>query len=172
LWYERGHILDLDLPRLWVEISNAQVAVALRLSVRHVQRLKVRYRADGAAGLRHRLRGRPSARGLPATLRRRARELLQTTYRDVNDCHAAEKLREGEGLPISRASVQRLRRALGLPAKHRRRPREYRARRTPEARMGALVQLDASPFAWREGRGAAMTLHGACSCGIKVPGIG
>ncbi len=143
------------------QISNAQVAVALRLSVRHVQRLKVRYRADGAAGLRHRLRGRPSARGLPATLRRRARELLQTTYRDVNDCHAAEKLREVEGLPISRASVQRLRRALGLPAKHRRRPREYRARRTPEARMGALVQLDASPFAWLEGRGAAMTLHGA-----------
>jgi hypothetical protein len=86
---------------------------------------------------------------------------LQTTYRDVNDCHAAEKLREVEGLPISRASVQRLRRALGLPAKHRRRPREYRARRTPEARMGALVQLDVSPFAWLEGRGAAMTLHGA-----------
>src|SRR2546425_671778 len=143
------------------QISNAQVAVALRLSVRHVQRLKVRYRADGAAGLRHRLRGRPSARGLPATLRRRARELLQTTYRDVNDCHAAEKLREVEGLPISRASVQRLRRALGLPAKHRRRPREYRARRTPEARMGALVQLDASPFAGLGGRGGAMTLHGA-----------
>jgi len=119
------------------QISNAQVAVALRLSVRHVQRLKVRYGADGVAGLRHRLRGRPSARGLQAALRRRARELLRTTYRDVNDCHAAEKLREVEGLPISRASVQRLRRALGLPAKHRRRPREYRARRTPEARMGA-----------------------------------
>jgi hypothetical protein len=53
---------------------------------------------------------------LPADVRRRVGELLQTTYRDVNDCHAAEKLREVEGL--SRASVQRLRRALGLPATH------------------------------------------------------
>jgi transposase len=143
------------------QISNGQVALAVHLSVRQVQRLKVRYQAEGAAGLRHRLRGQPSARGLPADIARRARELLQTLYRDVNDCHAAEKLREVDGLRISRASVQRLRRALGLPAKHRRRPRQYRARRTPEARMGALVQLDASPFDWLEGRGPAMSLHGA-----------
>jgi hypothetical protein len=27
--------------------------------------------------------------------------------------------------------------------------------------MGALVQLDASPFAWLEGRGPTMSLHGA-----------
>ena len=27
--------------------------------------------------------------------------------------------------------------------------------------MGALVQLDASPFAWLEDRGPALTLHGA-----------
>ena len=143
------------------QISTGQLALALHLSERQGQRLKVRYRAEGAAGLRHRLRGRPSARGLPAEVRCRACELLQTTYRDVNDCHAAEKLREVEGLPLSRATVQRLRRALGLPAKHRRRPRQYRARRTPEARMGALVQLDASPFDWLEDRGPRMSLHGA-----------
>ena len=87
--------------------------------------------------------------------------LLQTTYLDVNDCHATEKLREVEGLRVSRASVRRIRRALDLPAKHRRRPRQHRARRTPEARMGALVQLDGSPCAWLEDRGPVMTLHGA-----------
>jgi hypothetical protein len=87
--------------------------------------------------------------------------LLQTTYLDVNDCHVTEKLREVEGLCVSRASVRRIRRALDLPAKHRRRPRQHRARRTPEARMGALVQLDGSPCAWLEGRGPVMTLHGA-----------
>ena len=143
------------------QISNGQLALALHLSERQGQRLKVRYRAEGAAGLRHRLRGRPSARRLPVEVRDRVCELLQTTYLDVNDCHAAEKLREVEGLLLSRASVQRLRRAVGLPAKHRRRPRQYRARRTPEARMGALVQLDASPFDWLEGRGPRLSLHGA-----------
>ena len=143
------------------QISNAEAARALHLSERQVQRLKGRYRAEGPAGLRHRTRGRPSPRGLPAAVRQQVRELLQTTYRDVNDCHAAEKLREVEGLSVSRAAVQRLRRAVGLPAKHRRRPAQYRARRPPAPRMGALVQLDASPFDWLEGRGPTMTLHGA-----------
>jgi transposase len=92
------------------QISIGQVARALYLSVRQVYRLKVRYQAEGASGLRHRRRGQPSGRALAAEVRRRASELLQTTYRDVNDCHAAEKLREVEGLAISRASVQRLRR--------------------------------------------------------------
>ena len=143
------------------QVSLGQVARALVLSGRQVYRLKARYQAEGARGLRHRRRGQPSRRALAAEVWRRAGELLQTTYRDVNDCHAAEKLREVEGLAISRASVQRLRRQLGLPAKHRRRPRQYRARRTPDARMGSLVQLDASAFAWLEGRGPVMTLHGA-----------
>ena len=87
--------------------------------------------------------------------------MLQTRYKDFNDCHATEKLREVEGLRVSREPVRRRRRALGLPAKHRRRARVHRHRRTPEARMGQLVQVDASPFAWLGARGPAMTLHGA-----------
>src|SRR5262249_16182409 len=89
------------------QIRYAQVALALHLSVRHVQRLKEGCGAGGAAGLRHRSRGRPSPRQLGPEIRRRAAKLLQTDYRDVNDCQAAEKLREVEGLALSRASVQR-----------------------------------------------------------------
>lgn len=40
------------------QVRNAQVALALSLSVRQVQRLKIRYREQGAGGLRHRGRGR------------------------------------------------------------------------------------------------------------------
>ena len=57
--------------------------------------------------------------------------------------------------------MRRLRQSVGRPAKHRRRARQYRARRERRARMGALVQVDASPFDWLEGRGPAMSLHGA-----------
>jgi hypothetical protein len=143
------------------KVTNDEGAGALHLSVRQFIRVKHRFQADGAPGLCHRLRGRPSPRRLPADVRARVAALLQTTYLDVNDCHATEKLREVEGLRVSRASVRRIRRALDLPAKHRRRPRQHRARRTPEARMGALVQLDGSPGDWLEGRGPAMTLLGA-----------
>jgi hypothetical protein len=117
--------------------------------------------AEGAAGLRHRLRGRPSPRRLAPALRARAAALLQEPYAGLNDCHATEKLQEVEGLVVSRSSVRRLRRALGQPAKRRRRSRQGRMRRTPEAQMGALVQVDASPFAWLEERGSPLTLHGA-----------
>jgi len=143
------------------QITNAQGALALHLSVRQFQRLKPRVAAEGARGLVHRGRGRASPRRLPADVRRRVGELLETTYHGFNDCHAGEKLREVEDLALSRASVRRIRRALGLPAKHRRRPKPYRTRRTPEAQMGTLVQLDGSPCDWLEGRGPAMTLLGA-----------
>lgn len=142
-------------------VTGREAAAALQLSERQVRRLRRRFEAAGAEGLLHRGRGRSSPRRLVPRLRQQVARLLTTTYRDFNDCHATEKLQEVEGLAISRATVRRLRQALGRPAKHRRRPRQYRARREPRARMGALVQVDASPFDWLQGRGPAMSLHGA-----------
>ena len=143
------------------KISNAQGAQAMRVSIRQFQRLKGRFVAEGPRGLLHRLRGRPALRRLPADVRAAVAALRQNTYAGLNDCHATEKLREVEGLVLSRSSVRRLRRALGRPAQRPRRGRQVRTRRCPEAQMGALVQLDASPFAWLETRGPALALHGA-----------
>jgi hypothetical protein len=141
--------------------TNAQGAVALRLSIRQVQRLRVRFQAEGVQGLLHRSRGRLAPRRLAAPVIAQIDTLLQTRDKDFNDCHATEKLREVERLRVRRDSVSQRRRAVGLPAKHRRRPKQHRHRRTPEARMGQMVQVDGSPFAWLEGRGPEMTLHGA-----------
>src|SRR6185295_13178671 len=69
------------------QLTNRQVAAALRLSVRQVQRLKRRFQAAGVAGLVHRTRGRPSHRRLDPTLRHRVMDLLRTVYADLNDCH-------------------------------------------------------------------------------------
>ena len=143
------------------KISNAQGAVAMRESLRQFQRAKVRFVTEGPRGLLHRLRGRPAPRRLPADVRTRVAQLLQSTYAGFNDCHATEKLQEVEGLRLSRSSVRRLPRTLGLPAKRKRRGRQVRTRRCPEAQMGTLVQLDASAFAWLETRGPQLALHGA-----------
>lgn len=142
-------------------ITNADGAGAMHMSVRQFQRCKVRFEAEGPRGLVHRLRGRPAPRRLPADVRERVAALLQGPYAGFNDCHATEKLQEVEGLLLSRSSVRRLRRALGLPATRPRRGRQGRMRRTPEAQMGRLVQLDASPHAWLETRGPQLALHGA-----------
>jgi hypothetical protein len=144
-------------------ITTAQGALGVGLSARQFQRLKVRFQAEGAPGLVHKGRGQPSARCVPPAVQGRIGELLQTTYAGFNDCHFCEKLRELEDahLHVSRATVRRIRRALGLPPKRRRRPRQGRHRREPAAAMGAMIQVDASPFAWLEDRGPALTLVGA-----------
>jgi transposase len=142
-------------------ITNQQAADALRLSVRQVQRLKGRYGAEGTRGLVHRGRGQPSARRLADPVREQIVALMQATYAGFNDVHLSEKLREVHGLRVSRASVQRLRRAEGYPATRRRRPPRHRHRRPRRAHAGSLIQVDGSPFAWLETRGPALTLLGA-----------
>ena len=142
-------------------MSNVQGARSMRVSLRQFQRVKARFATEGVAGLVHRLRGRPSPHRLAAEIHARAVALLQGPYAGLNDCHLTEKLREVEGLPLSRSTVRRLRRGAGVPATRRRRGREGRMRRTPEAQMGALVQLDASLFPWLGDRGPQLTLHGA-----------
>jgi hypothetical protein len=87
-------------------------------------------------------------------------ELIQTTYREFNDCHCTEKLREVEGLAVGRDTVRRLRRALGLPPKRRRRPPQHRTRRPRRPTMGSLVLVDGSPFDWL-GTGTPLLLLGA-----------
>src|SRR5437773_597242 len=118
-------------------VTNAQVAAALGISVRHVRRLKRRWELGGAPALAHRSRGRPSPRRLPAAVREAVIRLLTTTYRGFNDTHLTEKLRERHGLTLSRESVRRLRRQLGQPPQRPRRAPRARRRRVPEAARGA-----------------------------------
>ena len=142
-------------------ITNREGATALHMTPRQFQRLKQRFRVGGALAVRHQGRGRPSHRRLPATVCAQIQALLQDRYAGFNDTHLTEKLCEHHGLPVSRESVRRLRRALGRPAVHRRRPAQHRARRPREPAAGQLLQLDGSAFDWLEGRGPAMTLLGA-----------
>ena len=142
-------------------ITNREGAAALRITPRQFQRLKQRFREGGPLAVRHQGRGRASHRRLAAGVCAQVQALLQDRYAGFNDTHLTEKLRERHGLTVSRESVRRLRRALGRPAVHRRRPAQHRARRPREAAAGQLLQIDGSPFPWLEGRGPAMTLLGA-----------
>ncbi len=142
------------------KITTAEGARSLDMSLRQFRRLKVRYRAEGVRGLVHRRRGQPSGRGLDVEICDRVVELVQTPYRDFNDCHCTEKLRDVEGLRVSRSTVRRLRRARGLPPKRRRRPPQHRARRPRRPAMGSLVLIDGSEFDWL-GTGTPLFLLGA-----------
>ena len=135
------------------KITNPEGARALHLSVRQFQRLKVRWQREGLRGLIHRGRGQPSRRRCPSAVRAEIARLMTTTYEGFNDVHLTEKLQQVHALSVSRATVRRLRLALGRVSRRRRRAPQHRSRRLRAPAMGQLVQLDASPFAWFEDRG-------------------
>lgn len=142
-------------------LKNAQVAAALRITVRHVRRLKRKFEAGGPAALMHGNRGRPSPRRLARAVREEVMRLMTTVYAGFNDSHLTEKLQEQERLTISRESVRRLRQALGQPPQRARRAPRARRRRTPEPARGGMIQVDGSPCAWLEERGPELMLLGA-----------
>src|SRR5262245_52022701 len=151
------------------KITTEEGARALRLSQRQFKRLKARFRRDGLRGLVHRGRGQPSPRRCAAAVRAAVVQLLTTTYAGFNDVHLTEKLQELHALPISRATVRRLRVALGRASPPRRLAPQHRSRRLRAPAMGQLVQLDASPFAWFEDRGPQAALHGAIDDASSIP---
>jgi len=135
----------------------------LGVSARQVRRRRAGFRPDGMAAVVHGKGGRrPANRTAPAVVARiLALAGSAGKYHDPNVCHLPELLAQAEQITIGRSTLDRLRKAAGLrkPAKigalvHRRR----RERRSAE---GMLLQIDGSPFDWREGRGPTAALLGA-----------
>jgi hypothetical protein len=108
----------------------------------------------------HASRGRASPRRLPEPVRRGILRLARSTYAGFNDHHLTEKLREVEGFTLSRETLRRLLRRAGIGSPRKRRAPAHRQRRLRSAREGEMLQVDASPHDWLEGRGPQLTLLG------------
>jgi len=144
------------------ELTAAEAAAFLGLSVRSVRRLLARYRSPGGvASLIHGNTGRVPANRLDPARRARLVELATTTYVGVNRAHLADLLAEREGLAIPERTLRRVLAEAGLPAVRRRRPRGHRSRRERMTQAGMLLQVDGSRHDWLEGRGPWLTLVGA-----------
>lgn len=144
---ERGrhHALRLVLEG---RASLKQAAVLMGLSYRQSKRLLKKLREQGARGLVHGNRGRPAHNALPAEIRERVVDLSLGVYAGLNDSHFHEKLREVEGITVSRESVRKIRRTQGQKPKRRRRPKRHHRRRPRNPQEGMMVIWDGSPHAW------------------------
>ena len=139
-------------------LLQREAAIQLGLSVRQVQRLVRAYRDTGDAGLVSRRRGRRPNNALDVALRREVMGWVSKRYADFGPTLACEKLTEVHGYRLSVETLRQWMIAEGLwTAKSRRRARIHQ-RRVRRACFGELVQLDGSPHAWFEGRGARCTL--------------
>ncbi len=138
-------------------LRQVKAAALLGLSVRQIRRLQRRVHAEGAKGLTHRGRGRPSNRRLTGRLQQRALRLYRTRYADFGPTLAAEKLAERDGVTVSVETLRTWLKAAGIPYPQRRR-RPHRQWRPRRAHRGELVQVDGSHHAWLEARGPAGVL--------------
>jgi transposase len=159
---ERDQIRVLTLNRLERgDLTAAEAAAQLGVSVRQVRRILAAYRKEGAAAIPHGNRGRQPKHTVAAGLRRRVAELARTAYAGTNDSHLRDLLEEREGIVRSLSSVRRIRRAAGEASPRQRRPPQHRQRRERRPREGMLLQIDGSSHAWLEGRGPRLTLVAA-----------
>lgn len=134
------------------EIKQKKAAQILGLSVRQIKRLKKRYKTQGARGLIHKNRGKPSNHKIPDKEISRVVNLVLKKYWDFGPTLAWEKLTQYHQLSFS---VETLRKAMInhniWKPKRQRKLRIHQMRERRDQR-GELVQIDGSPHAWFEDR--------------------
>lgn len=143
------------------EVTAAEAAELVGVSVRHVRRLLARYRQEGVAAMAHGNRGRPPAHAIDPAVQAQVIALARERYAGCNHQHLTELLAEREGIMLSRPSVWRTLTGAGIRSPRRRRPPKHRLRRERYAQEGMLLQIDGSRHDWLEGRGPYLTLIGA-----------
>jgi transposase len=152
------------------DLTVIEAAMVLGVSERQCYRLKKRIKEQGVKGVIHGNRGRPCKYKLKDQTLKRVVELARGKYRGFNDHHLSEKLREEEKIEISREKVRRVLRCAGIGSPRKRRANKHRSRRERREAEGMMLQLDASPHDWLEGRGPRLTLVGAIDDATsKVP---
>ena len=162
---ERVTLSMNEIKRLYVlqqmqdrKMTGPEAAQQLGLSLRQVRRLLAKYREQGASGLVHGNRGRPAHNRVDEAVRVKIQELADQEYKDYNDSHLTEELADEHGLHVSRATLRRIRRAMGQKSPRKRRSPRHRSHRERKAKAGMLLQGDGSRHDWLEGRGPWLTL--------------
>ena len=143
------------------ELSVEEGARLLDVSVRHGRRVLAAYRQRGVAALAHGNRGRVPSNAVAEETRQAVVTLATEQYVGFNQVHLTEQLSEREGIALSRSSVRRILAAAGIGSPRTRRTPQHRSRRPRYPQAGMLVQIDASPHDWLEGRGPRLTLFAA-----------
>jgi transposase len=152
----RLHVIQHVVER---KLTQTHAAQLLGLTDRQIRRLVTRVRKEGARGLIHRTRGRPSNRAIAPRRKARILRRYEARYHDFGPTLAAEKLAERDGITLSDETLRRWLLQTGV-THFRRRKRPHRQWRERKAHRGELVQIDGSHHAWLEARGPACVLMG------------
>ena len=132
-------------------------ASLLKLSTRQVRRLQRKLQEKGAEGVIHGNRGRKSRRRIKESVREKIIRLRHEKYTDFKPTFFTEKLKEDEGIKVSKETVRNILIEAGEWQVRVKRERHCRWRERKEC-FGEMLQLDGSHHDWLEGRGSRMVL--------------
>lgn len=152
---ERVKILDQLSGK---KLSRKQAASLLGVSLRQVDRMRLRYRSEGLEGLVHRNRGKVSSNRLSGEKRKEIVRYLKERYEGFGPTLAKEKLEEEKRLKVSKEKLRQIMKEEGLWKPKKRKQKGYHPRRTRRSRFGELLQGDSSHHKWFEERAPRCTL--------------
>ena len=146
------------------EFNGSEAAVILKLSTRHIRRLKNKVRQDGVKGLAHGSRGRAGNRKIPDRTRNKIIKLLHEHYYDFGPGLATEKLVKNHSIDHDPKTIRQIMigEELWRPRKVRSgKNKEHRQWRQRKANYGEMIQYDGSYEDWFESRGKSCCLLAA-----------
>jgi len=141
------------------QLTQAKAGEVLGISERQVRRLVKRIREQGAKGLVHRNRGRPSPHKMPKERENVIGLVIEENYHDFGPTLASEKLWERHGIKVGREKLRQIMISKGI-WRVRRKKRETHQWRERKHYYGEMIQMDGSHHDWLEGRGPEMVLMG------------
>lgn len=143
---------DIIQKTISKELRNTEASEILHLTPRHIRRIKGRVEKEGAQGLVHKSRGKPSNRKIPEEEENRIKTILKENYPDFTPAFATEKLREKHDITHDPKTIQRMMIEEGLRKPKRKKQETHRAWRQRRSSYGELQQYDGSYEDWFEGK--------------------
>ena len=131
------------------KIDGTDASKQLKLSTRHIRRLKAKVKKHGAKGLIHKNRGRESNRKLKKEFLKKVVKQLKTKYYDFGPTFAQEKLAEDCKLKIGKETLRLIMTDLGLwKPKPIRQSKDKHFWRPRKDNYGEMQQFDGSYHVW------------------------
>lgn len=151
------------------EINGTHAAGLLKLTVRHVRRLKSKIKEQGPKAFIHGNRGQESNRKIPGKERERIIGLLHKHYSDFKPGFASEKLAERHTIQRDPKTIRQIMIHEGLWKPRKKKQKEYRSWRQRKACYGEMEQFDGSYEYWFENRSPYCCLLASIDDATGIP---
>lgn len=143
------------------ELKGIEAAQLLKITDRHIRRLKNQVIEYGAKGLIHGNRGQASNRRMPDKERNKIIQLIEKHYSDFGPLLAAEKLEERHKIKRHKGTIRNIMITEGIWKPKRKKKDKHRSWRQRKASYGEMIQYDGSYEYWFEDRAGKYCLLAA-----------